>query len=152
MKMPLVIMLVITAGFIGASSNAQKPDAFADVPASQRERLKSRLSEFVELHRSKNWSRVYDLIAERAKNATEGGMPRDMFLKKKLYSSVRRFTPRSAKKIDDDWWIVGGCGGFDRGENIEAVVEAYFQDGDWYFSDIWGSFPCIDCMPKDCKH
>jgi hypothetical protein len=152
MKMSLVIMLAIGASFLAASSNAQKPDAFADVPASQRERLKSWLSEFVELHRSKQWNRVYDFIAEWSKNAAESGLPRDRFLKKKLYSGVRRFTPRSVQKMDNGWWMVWGCGSFDRGRSMEAAVEAYFQDGDWYFSDIWCSPPCIDCLPKDCKH
>jgi len=148
----LIIMLAIGSGSIGAVSSDQKPDPFANVPESQRERLKSRLAEFVEYHRTKQWNKVYDLIAERDKNAVEGGLPREVFLKKKLYSHVRKFTPKSVQKMEDDWWMVWGCGTFDRGGSMEAAVEAYLQDGDWYFSDIWSSPPCIDCMTKSCKH
>lgn len=148
----LFIALVAGLALAGAASTQQKPDPFADVPAVQRERLKARLSKFVDYHRTGQWDKVYDLLAERAKNDVEGGQPREIFLKKKLYSSVRKFTPRSVRKMDNDWWMVWGCGTFDRGGAIEATVEAYLQDGDWYFSDIWSSAPCIDCAPKSCKH
>jgi len=148
----LIITLAISSSFIEAIPNQQKADPFVDVPQSQRERLKSRLAEFVEYYRTKQWNKVYDLLAERNKNAVEGGLPRDIFLKKKLYSNIRRFTPKSVQKMEDDWWIVEGCGTFDRGGSMEAGVEAYLQDGDWYFSDIWSSPPYIDCMPKSCKH
>ena len=151
MKAALIFMLAIGTSFFAAPSNVQKPDALADVPAAQRERLKSRLSEFVELHRSKQWARVYDFISEQSKNESEVRLTRERFLKEKLYSRVRRFTPRSATKMDDGWWMLWGCGSFERGRSMEAGVEAYFQDGDWYFSDIWSS-SCIDCIPKECQH
>lgn len=148
----LIILLAIGSSVIGATSKQQKADPFANLPESQRERLKSRLTEFVEYHRSRQWEKVYDLLAERDKIAVEGGLPKELFLKKKLYSSIRKFTPRSVQKMDETWWTVWGCGTFDRGGSMEASVDAYLQEGEWYFSDIWSSAPCIDCMPKDCRH
>lgn len=130
----------------------EKKDAFAEVPATQREKFKSRLEEFVEYHRTRQWDKVYDLIAERHKIAVEGGLPRDVFLSKKLYSPITRFTPESIKKMDDESWMVLGCGTFDEGGPMESAVEAYLQDGDWYFSDIWSAPACVDCKPKSCKH
>src|SRR5262245_33178402 len=152
MKRILLIALLISLSFVEGIPAQQKADPFAAVPPSQGERLKSRLAEFVEYHRTKQWDKVYDLIAERDKNAVEGGMPRDVFLKKRLYSRIRKFTPKSVLKMDDNWWMVEGCGTFDRGGAMESAVEAYLQDGEWYFSDIWSSPPCIDCMPRSCKH
>jgi hypothetical protein len=154
MKGPLLIMISLVLGstVVGTTSNAQKADPFADVPSSQRERLRLRLVEFIDYHRTKQWNKVYDLLAERDKNAVEGGLPRDIFLKKKLYSTVRKFTAKSLQKMDNDWWTVWGCADFDRGGNMEAALEAYLQDGDWYFSDIWSSPPCIDCTPQSCRH
>ncbi|HEV8368831.1 MAG TPA: hypothetical protein VGQ39_12835 [Pyrinomonadaceae bacterium] len=143
--------LLIGSAFVGASSG-QKPDPFANVPASQRDRLKSRLTEFVDYHRTKQWERVYDLLAERSKQAVEGGLPKDLFLKKKLYSEAKKFTPTSIQKMDDDWWMIWGCATYQRGGAMESALEAYFQDGNWFFSDIWSSPPCIDCTPRSCKH
>jgi hypothetical protein len=54
----MTLALLISSGFLVASS-AQKPDPFADVPLSQRERLKSSLAEFVDYHRAKQWNKVY---------------------------------------------------------------------------------------------
>ena len=101
---PDIGLSLITCG-IAAASDGQKPDPFAAVPSSQRERLKSRLAEFVDYHRAKHWSRAYDLLAERDKNSAVGGLSRDRFLKDKLYSRVREFTPKSVQKMDNDWWI-----------------------------------------------
>jgi len=151
MKYILLIAILSSFGFVEGPAQ-QIADPFADVTPSPRERLKSRLAEFVEYHRTKQWDKVYDLIAKSVKNAVEDGLPRDVFLKKKLYSRIGKFTPKSVQKMDDDWWIVWGCGTFDRGGAIESAVEAHLEDGDWYFSDIWSSSPCIDCAPRSCKH
>jgi len=147
-----MLSLVIGSNLLATKSHGQKADPFADIPSSQRERLRSRILEFVEYHRTKQWNRVYDLLAERGKNAVEGGLPRDVFLKKKLYSTVKKFTTKSVQKMDNDWWMLWGCADFGRDGNMEAAFEAILQDGDWYFSDIWSSPPCIDCMPRSCKH
>jgi hypothetical protein len=54
------------------------------------------------------------LLAERDKNAAMSGLPRDRFLKKKLYSTFRRFTPKAVQKMDNDWWMISGCATFER--------------------------------------
>src|SRR5262245_23706575 len=122
MKRILLIALLISPIVVEGTPIQQKADPFAVVPPSQGERLKSRLAEFVEYHRTNQWDKVYDLIAERDKNSVEGGLPRDVFLKKKLYSRIRKFTPKSVQKMDDNWWMMWGCGNFDRGGVIEIGV------------------------------
>jgi hypothetical protein len=133
----LVISLAVSSCLVEANSNGQKTDPFVDVPSSQRERLKSRLNEFIEYHRTKQWDKVYDLLGAQYKSAVEGGLPRDQFLKRKLYSRIRKFTPKVAQKAGDGWWMISGCGTFDRGGGVESLIEAYLQDGEWYFSDVW---------------
>jgi hypothetical protein len=147
----LTVLLLIIAGLVGAQSKP-KPDPFADVPVSQRDKLKSRLIEFVDYHRTKQWDKVYDLLAERSKQATEDGLPKDRFLKKKLYSDAKKFTPTSVQRLADDWWMIWGCATYDRGGTMESALEAYVENGRWFFSDIWSSPPCIDCTPRHCKH
>ena len=132
----LIISLIITSNLVVANPHRQKADPFADVPQSQRERLKSCLNEFIEYHRTKQWDKVYELLGEQYKSAIEGGLPRDLFLKKKLYIRLRKFTPRYAQKAGNGWWMISGCGVYDRGRGVDSLVEAYLQDGEWYFSEI----------------
>ena len=111
------------------------------------------MTQFVDYHRTKQWDGVYDMLAERSKESHEGGLPKDVFLVKELYSSVRRFTPRTVKRMDtDDAWMISGCATYDRGDAIDSALQAYLENGEWFFSDIWGDFPCVDCKPRDCKH
>jgi hypothetical protein len=145
----LTILLLMNSFLVGLNLSPQQTDPFANVPLSQQERLKSRLTQFVEYHRLKQWDKVYDLLAEQYKNTIEGGLPRDSFMKKRLYSNIRRFTPKFVQKAGEGWLMIEGCGTFDRGGGIVSLVEAYRQDGDWYFSDIWSVGLETN---RSCKH
>jgi len=146
-------ILILLAAQFSAVLGVQKTDPFALVPAVERDRLKMRLAEFVEFHRTKQWERVYDLLAERTKHAAKGGLPKDIFLRKRLYSTVKKFTPKYIQKINAlDSWMIEGCATYDDGDTMESAVEAYEQNCDWFFSDIWSSAPCVDCKPRSCNH
>ena len=67
----MTMLIVIAFGISGVSSGQKRSDPFDSVPLSQRDRLKSRLNDFIQYHRNKQWNNVYDLIGERYKNATE---------------------------------------------------------------------------------
>ena len=147
----VIISLVISPNFVGATSSRQKDDPLAGIPPSQRARLKSRLDKFVKYHLTGRWDKVYGLLSEQYKNNVDGGLTKDKFLKNKLYSRVRKFTPEFAYKVGNMTWWVRGCGSFDRVGSTEVLVEAYYQGGDWYFSNFGGPPGCVDCMPLDCK-
>jgi hypothetical protein len=55
-------------------------------------------------------------------------------------------------KINDNWWWIRGCGTVEATGTVDTLVEAYYEDGDWYFSNF-GPLPygCIDCAALDCK-
>ena len=147
-----LVFLILTIGTIQSSFGQRKSELFNEVPAPQRENLETRLYDFIEFHRNKQWEKVYELIGQQYKNATESKLPKDEFLNKKLYSRIEKFTPKSVQKMSDGWWMIYGCGTFARGGKMEAGVEAYFENGNWYFSDIWSVAPAIDVIPRSCKH
>lgn len=153
MKFILLIALLISSVFVAEAPAPQKVSLYAAVPTEQRERLKLRLAEFIEYHRTKQWDKVYDFIAEVDKYTVEGEPPRDTFLKQKLYSLINKFTPQLVVRSDDySSWIIWGCGSFDQEGEMESGLEASLQDGDWYFSPIWSVPSGIGRKPRSCKH
>jgi hypothetical protein len=152
----IVVLVLVTSGYGSgwATSGQNKQDPFAAVPPSQRDQLRSRLLEFVAYHRAKDWEKVYDLLAQKGKDRVEGGLSRNRFLKERLNSRFSRFTPKATQyNIQGDAAItIWGCASFDRGGNLEAALDAYLQNGDWYFTEIWSVAPCVDCAPRQCKH
>ena len=151
-----VLLLALAA--LVPSAAATSSDAFATVPESLRPRLEERLRLFVELHRGRDWGGVYDMIAPEAKEGVVGGLAKERFLRERLYSRVQRFTATATVFMGGDGvrqeWSIEGCAEFEQpGPNarMRAGLSAYWTEGDWYFSDIWSSVPCIDCAPEGCK-
>lgn len=144
---------IVITFVVGAEiTYGQKSDIWSPVPSEQRDLLKSRFSEFVRAHKEKDWSKVFDYLGSQYKNSSAVPYTKAEFINKKLYSRAKKFTVRSAQKMDEGWWMIWGCASFPTDGNMEAALEAYFEEGNWYFSDIWSSPPCIDCKPKSCKH
>jgi hypothetical protein len=152
-KIALILAACVTMqGPLSAKIIAQKPDIFASVPEKEQSQLKARLAVFVLYHQEKDWIKVYELLGSQYKNAWTKPADQDEFVKKRLYSSIEKFTPSSVQRMDEGWWMIWGCGTFRNGGQMTASLEAYFENGSWYFSDIWSVAPCIDCKPDSCKH
>jgi hypothetical protein len=135
-------------------SHQNKPDPFVDLPGDRRENLKSRLAEFIEDHRTKQWEKVYSMYADQYKQGAVEFPTKDKFLKQQLYSRVHKFTVRALQRMPDrqDAWMIWGCASFDGSGGLEAALETYYERGDWYFGDIVSVVPCVDCPPNECRH
>ncbi|MFN0279404.1 MAG: hypothetical protein ACKVRN_12540 [Pyrinomonadaceae bacterium] len=142
----VLIVAIILAGVV-SQAFSQSVDVFSTVPAEHREQLKIKLIEFVAAHKEKNWSKVFDFLGPHYIEP----YGKDEFVRKKLYSQVRRFTPKSIFEALEGSWNIEGCASFARSGSVEAGLEAYLKDGKWFFSEIWSSPPCIDCRPRSCK-
>ena len=123
----------------------------ANVPDSHRQLLRDRIQEFVNAHKEKNWSKVYDMLGTQYKSAAQKPYNRAEFISRKLYSRISKFVPQAVQKMDENWWMVEGCGTWSDGGKMRASFDAYLEQGTWYFSDIWSVVPCIDCEPESCK-
>lgn len=111
-----------------------------------RERLRSRLVEFVRCHAERDTACVFRMLAypEQTVGAFTSTYP------KELSSRLVSLTVTAGGPVPDDnqriRWGIAGCGVF-RGsphpERRECVLSAFWRDDDWYFS------PPVIVMPTE---
>ncbi len=148
--------------FCFATVSAQKKaetDVFADVPPDKRARLIERFETFVQYYRERNKDKVYDLIGEQAKQYVVGGLSRERFLKEVYLLKLKKFKVeevgewRTEQGKGTGVWSISGCGEYNRfgpNEKLLSSLEAYWQDGDWYFSQIGTPRP-LHGEPEGCR-
>ena len=162
-KQKYLLLLLCCALFLtpvaGSQQRGSEQNALVNVPEQLRPRLIERLNLLVEYERTQQWDRMYDLLGEQFKISVEGGMSRERWLRDRSRSRLSRFTPKSAILLfgteETGYWIILGCGEYSRrgpNERLESSVEAYRENGDWYFSPIGVQFPCIHCQARGCRH
>jgi hypothetical protein len=144
---------------VGGAESIQQRGPFDAVPAQFRQRLDDRLQEFVSHHRKKEWSDVYAMFSQRYMRTVDSGMSPDRFVEERRFSRILRFTPVESLALVDDkeapFVIILGCGEYERtglNSNVETNVEATWENGDWYFSELRHRAPCLDCEARRCKH
>lgn len=147
--------------FCVVAASAQKKteaDVYADVPADKRERFIERLNIFFQYYRERNKNKVYDMLGEQAKQYVVGGLSRERFLKEVYLLKLKKFKVeeigewRTEKGERTGIWSIRGCGEYSRfgpNEKLRSSLEAYWQDGDWYFSQIGTPHP-LHGEPEGC--
>jgi hypothetical protein len=121
-------------------------EIFAPVPEAQRSRLIERLNLLIEYQKTQQWAKQYDLLASSIRQAQS---KRDFVnLTRQAYSRWGRtpllsFTSYKVRLIPVDAhrkiWFISGCSQvLEKGEKINqlAVVEAYWEKNDWFFSEV----------------
>jgi hypothetical protein len=158
-KSCVLFLLCVLLFILPAYGQKKNAAPFSDVPESLRSSLIERLNLLVEHERNQQRDKMYELLGEQFKNSIEGGMSKERWLRDHPRSRLSRFTPKQASLMfgtpANGYWIIWGCGEYSRfgpNEKLESSVEAYRQNGDWFFSSIGVQFPCIHCEPKGCRH
>lgn len=152
------ILLFSFAVASGQKKSETATDVFADVPADKRARLIERFETFIEYYRERNKNKVYDLIGEQAKRDIVGGLSRERFLRENYLLKLKKFKVESvvgsmSETSESGLWFIYGCAEYSRfgpNKKLESRVEAYFQNGDWYFSEVTTPFP-LHGEPKECR-
>ncbi len=163
MKMPnlkiiFFIVALLSCSTMTYSQNKEKtkPDAFADVPTDMRESFVERLNLFVEFQIAKDWNKSYDVLGEKYERSIGGGLSRERYLKEPPHLTLKKFTPKSVFLLlgtaEEGWWMIQGCGEYKGSGKLESSVQAYRENGEWFFADVGVQFPCIHCSPKKCRH
>jgi len=134
-------------------------DVYADVPADKRARFIERLNTFFQYYRERDKGKVYDMLGEQAKQYVVGGLSREIFLKEVYLLKLKKFKVeevgewRTEQGKETGIWSIYGCGEYSRlgpNEKLRSSLEAYWQDGDWYFSQIGTPHP-LHGEPEGCR-
>jgi hypothetical protein len=157
-RSPLTIFLLAILLIAPAQARAQNQDVFAEVSAPVRTRLAERLKLLIEYDRAQQWEKMYDLLSDRflQGETKEHLVSRRCYVAEKLGGDeLIEFTPQSITSLHEEtgWWLIRGCGEFRQSgssRRVDTVVEAYLQNGEWYFSQIRMNTP-IDGEPISCS-
>lgn len=134
-------------------------EVFADVPTDKRTRLIERFEIFIRYYRERDKTKIYDLIGEQAKRGLVGGLSRERFIKEVYLPKLKKFEVEDITELKTEQgtsfgiWIISGCGEYSRfgpNKKLESRIEAYWQNSDWYFSEVVTPFP-LHGEPRECN-
>lgn len=128
--------------FQAVNVSAQGADLYKEVPESQRKSLRIRLNKFINIYTKKQWNKVFEMIAPHIKNTTEEELKVGVliirnadFFKDKWHNSTKKFTPKQIVKLGDDFYKIVGCGTFVGFGQRQSAMDAFYENGTWYFSE-----------------
>lgn len=156
----LSVFSVLTAS--GQISSEKAKTMFAAIPESQREPLVQRLNLFINLERTKKLNESYQMISETFKEDIRGGYSLKDY--KKGVGKIKQFVSESVQPVNDETvyaakpiseqkghYFINGCGKM-LGDSYhrEALIEAYWEKDNWYFSfmQIVGIDDVKRCKPS----
>lgn len=145
MKKLFAFIFFVLAGILSAVHiSAQTEEIYRFIPDAQRAGLEQRLGEFVGASNNKQWDKVFDLIAPHLKTATEEEIKTGVavirkkdFSKGGLNNGIKNFTPQFSRKHGENFYEIHGCGTFPKQEKWRASLWAFYENGNWYFSNVW---------------
>ncbi|HEY0004919.1 MAG TPA: hypothetical protein VGB17_08915 [Pyrinomonadaceae bacterium] len=139
-----VCILMLCCATALAQTMAQ--DVFAPVPEVRRARLIERLKLLIEYQKAQQWEKQYDLLSSLTTRAE--GKKDFVSRTRKAYTMWGRtpllsFEPQKVGQIKVDMrrkvWFIAGCSQvLEKGRKVNklAFIEAYWERGDWFFSEV----------------
>jgi hypothetical protein len=172
MKSILGILVLTFCGFsltLGQRQVTESNSAFSKLPPAVKKDLYSRLRSYVEYRRTHRWTSLYDLLWKQYIAGPKGlnGMSKDQFVKTKIgISEAYEIIDFEAKRIslisnDNEGFVVRveGCGKYlhkERRRHLrktswKSSLNAAFDSGHWYFTEIGIGPRCLGCAPEPCN-
>jgi hypothetical protein len=158
--MCLRIIAVAVIFFSGLPVIAQNRNSkvFDPIEPTLQPHLSDRLKLFVEYNRTQQWDKLYDLTYKPdIKNITrEQFVKRQRLFSGKGASRTIAFTPQATQKSPEgitDNFLIEGCLKVNwkgRNHRWRATVDAYFVEGEWYFTGIFTVVAGTDMPPQPC--
>ena len=156
----LLFTTILLFCFVAVSAQRKaEADVFADIPADTRARLIERFETFIRYYREQDKNKIYDFLGEQAKRSYVGGLSRESFLKDSYLLKLKKFevesvgVPIEQQNEQVKYLLIYGCGEYKRfgpNKKLQSRLEAYYQDSDWYFSEIETPHP-LHGEPKSCR-
>jgi hypothetical protein len=146
-------MLLLLLAVATVHAQERKENVFDSVQLELRPRLIERLKEYVAYERTRQYEKLYELLYDlHDKNSSK-----EVYLKSRVEAEGRRgvvqeFTPTFILNITlnegdaPTLSLKGEAKVFLKGRTVkkEMSINARFQDGEWYFSDLLESYFHID--------
>ncbi|HEX8000454.1 MAG TPA: hypothetical protein VF528_18875 [Pyrinomonadaceae bacterium] len=175
----LLIVLVASAALVCfapvcAGQGKKHANVFRPVPSKLRPRLIRRLNLYVSLRRTRQWGRLYDLYSRQyvARRWPPTGMLREEFVKGnqqddtgergdgllRFKADKVRFAPASEDAPTRA--VIEGCAEYyssragvriGRSRKLKSVVEARYEGGEWYLTDVVVNYRCEGCEADRCR-
>lgn len=122
-------------------------EVFVTIPPGQRSKLVARLNLFIDLEKNKKWDESYKMISDTFKENIKSGYPLTSYKDDKNIK-IQKFTAHGLAPVSNETvyairpieeikehYFIDGCGRFRGGDTSKVVlIEAYWENGDWYFS------------------
>jgi len=130
--------------------------AFAQNSKNTRERLNERLQVLIELQKSKDYERLYDLLTKKETDSKESFVKSSKTFDSLGRAELLKFVPKEVYLIEpsNDWGLIKGCGEFvEKGKKklLESQVEVVYENDDWYFSSLITISSAFGIKPKKCS-
>lgn len=135
---------------------------FAVIPQNQQEQLVQRLNLFINLERTKKLNESYEMISKTFKGDIKGGYSLKEY--KEGVGKIKQFLPESVQPVNNETvyaakpiakqkghYLIRGCGKMlGDSDYREAMIEAYWENNNWYFSfmQIMGLDDVKECKPS----
>jgi hypothetical protein len=168
-KQPRLLIPIILACALGVYpqiSIEEANEVFAQIPYEQRATLTERLNFFIQLEKNGKWDESYKMISATYRQRIRGGYSLSDYKKEKNIK-INKFDPRNFSSVNNNTvfaarpiaeieghYFIEGCGsGKGGGGKALAIIEAYWEKDDWYFSDMQalGMHELIKCNPRKKK-
>jgi len=128
-------------------SEKEAGEVFGSIPSGQRSKLVERLNLFIDLEKNKKWDEAYKMISNTFKESFKNGYSLKSY-KDDKYIKIQKFTAQGLAPVSNETvyairpieerneqYFIDGCGKFrNGGTSKEVLIEAYWENGDWYFS------------------
>ncbi|HEX8494748.1 MAG TPA: hypothetical protein VF658_18025 [Pyrinomonadaceae bacterium] len=133
-------LLILMCLIVPAAGQVKDSRKFRAVPAPLRQRLVERFNLYIEYERTQQYKKLFDLLSQTYianQNLSRAHFP-EYRSRNKLIDFKLKAVSTSIIVGNTDEYEITGMAKFQRGENIsseEVLLKAYWQDGDWYFSE-----------------
>ncbi len=132
----LIVIACCALCFLLGCSRERPPkpdDPYREVPARDREPLRTAVRQFVELQMTGQWEKMYEFVDEPKDE-------KDRFIRRRAeLPSLKEFSPMLASWIPDGWTI-SGCGLFQYpgqpARTVVASLRARPKEAEWRFTPV----------------
>jgi hypothetical protein len=151
----IIVTLFLCSGCFSFGQTKNQLDVFSDVPMETREKLKERLQTLSNFQKDKDYENLYPLLEENKNDSKDFFIERQQSVDKIGGSRLIKFIPQDVYLLSpSDLWMIRGCGEYVKNGKksyLESVVEAIYENDNWFFSSLIRENTAFGLKTRKCK-